>query len=79
MDGWICVCVCVCVCVCAVAILAQDLERGASAPQQLCSNLPSFKSLLEVIISNGLGRPHSNLLDPRTQRRIDNSACFVDL
>ena len=43
-----CVCVCVCVCVCAVAILAQGLERGASAPQQLFSNLPSFKLLLEV-------------------------------
>ena len=43
-----CVCVCVCVCVCAVAILAQDLERGASAPQQLVSSLPSFKLFSEV-------------------------------
>ena len=41
------VCVCVCVCV-SVAILAQDLERGASAPQQLFSNLPSFNLFLEV-------------------------------
>ena len=38
----------VCVCVCSVAILAQGLERGASAPRQLFSHSLSSKLLLVV-------------------------------